>query len=118
MSDTHLRWLAPAALCTAAVAAQAQGPTHAATPAARPDPLDATASVPTLNYRSAFAGYRGLGDDKRLPWREANEAVARIGGWRAYAREAQQPADAANDGGRPTPMPMPLPQGHSGHKAP
>ena len=27
-----------------------------------------------------------------LAWREANDAVERIGGWRAYAREAQRRA--------------------------
>lgn len=95
MSKTLQRWLVRAALCTSAFAAHAQGaqPPHGASaaPPVRLDPLDASASVPALSYRSSFARYRGLVDDKPLSWREANETVARIGGWRVYAREAQQP---------------------------
>ncbi len=62
----------------------------------RPDPLDPQASVPAAVHASPLAGYRALGEDRRVPWREANERVNRIGGWRAYAREAQQPAPAAS----------------------
>jgi hypothetical protein len=105
MSQTLLRWLVRAALCTSACAAQAQG---AGSPAARPDPLDPKASVPALSYNSSFARYRAFADDKPLSWREANEAVARIGGWRVYAREAQQPEHS----------PRPTPPGHGGHKSP
>jgi len=71
-------------------AALAQGP-------ARPDPLDARAAVAPLVHRSALADYKGLASEPPpLTWREANEAVLRIGGWRAYAREAQAPAPAAS----------------------
>ena len=55
-------------------------------------------------------------------WREANDTAARIGGWRAYVREAQQPDPAAS---APAATPaqlatiaMPMPQGHGGHKMP
>ncbi|MES2717213.1 MAG: hypothetical protein V4795_15695 [Pseudomonadota bacterium] len=72
-----------------AAQAQAQPP---ATP--RPDPLDPKAQVPSVRYESSFAAFRRIGDDKPLAWREANDAVARIGGWRVYAREAQQPEPA------------------------
>jgi hypothetical protein len=61
----------------------------------RSDPLDAKAPVPALKYQSALAGYRRLGDEKPIPWKEANETAGRIGGWRAYAREAQASAPAA-----------------------
>lgn len=86
------RGLAAWALLFAAAVAQAQG-----TPlrAERPDPLDAQARVPVATHLSALADYRGLGDDQRVPWKVANETVNRIGGWRAYAREAQQPEPAA-----------------------
>lgn len=125
MTETLQRWLVRTTLCIAAFAAQAQGASSpsAASATTRPNPLDAKASVPALNYRSAFAGYRGFSDDKLLSWREANEAVARIGGWRAYAREAQQsetkpsntPAPVAPEpGGGATPMP----HGHSAHESP
>ncbi len=63
--------------------------------APRSDPLDARAPVAPLIYRSAFSGYKPLTSDApQLSWREANDAVERIGGWRAYAREANAPAAA------------------------
>jgi hypothetical protein len=78
----------------------------AAAPAPARDPLDARAPVPAASYRSAFAGYRGAASTpaSAIPWRAANDEVARIGGWRAYAREAAAsgPAAAAS-----TPAPAP-----------
>jgi hypothetical protein len=62
----------------------------------RPDPLDASAAVPALRYNSSLGNYRGGADDKPVPWKEANDTTARIGGWRAYAREARAPAPAAS----------------------
>ena len=130
MSETLLRWLVRAALCTSAFAAQAQGAgSSTAAPATRSDPLHANASVPRLTYSSPFSRYRGLGDDKPMSWREANDAVARIGGWRVYAREAQQPeatpsgtdapiAPKPGGAGKATPQPMPMPPSHGGHKSP
>jgi hypothetical protein len=120
-------------LCTCAFAAQAQGAgspsTASPAPAARPDPLDAKASVPALSYRSSFSRYPAFGDDRPLSWREANDAVARIGGWRAYTREAQQPEVAPSGADATTspktrgsatgaPQPMPMPPAHGGHKSP
>ena len=61
----------------------------------RPDPLDAQEPVPALRYNSALQGYRAFTDDKPVPWKDANDTAARIGGWRAYAREARAPAAAA-----------------------
>jgi hypothetical protein len=101
------RWLTPAALLLAAWAAHAQ----ATPPGTRPDPLDPQAKVPALVYTSSFAAYRRLGEDKPLSWREANDTVTRIGGWRVYTREAQQaepvaaPASAAPQPHMATPMP-------------
>ena len=77
----------PAALCAAAFAAAAQP----AAPARKPDPLDSGAAVPAPVYESAFKHYRRWTDTSAVPWREANDLAERIGGWRAYAREAQQP---------------------------
>ena len=133
MSKTLLRWLVRAALCTSALAAQAQGagsPGAAGpAPAARPDPLDAKASVPALTYNSPFSRFRGLGDDKPVSWRDANDSVARIGGWRDYAREAQQPEATPSGMGAPAgpkpggtgkdnPPSMPMAPSHGGHKSP
>lgn len=63
--------------------------------AAPPDPTDAALTVPPTVYRSAFDGYRPNREQAVGDWRQANDAVARAGGWRAYAREAQAPAPAA-----------------------
>ena len=121
------------ALSIAALTAQAQP----APKAKRLDPLDPKASVPSLGYESSFLQYRRLDDAKPQSWREANDTVTRIGGWRVYAREAQQPdpvpasvpastpasppasaASAKPAGPPPAASPAPMPAGHGGHKTP
>ena len=64
----------------------------------KPDPLDPTAKVPALKFSSSLSGFRAFGEDKPVPWKEANDTTARIGGWRSYAREAREvtPASAAS----------------------
>ncbi len=42
-------------------------------------------------FRSAFEGYQPYTEEKIVRWKEANDNVGRIGGWREYAKEAQQP---------------------------
>jgi hypothetical protein len=59
-----------------------------------PDPLDPKAPVRAAVYESTFARTRPA-DTPPLPWRDANARVERIGGWRAYAREAASPPPAA-----------------------
>lgn len=78
------------ALLATATAAQAQS----ATP--RPDPADPKASTVPLVHRSALSQYRRFDDAGAKQWRAANDAVERIGGWRAYAREANAPEPAAS----------------------
>lgn len=51
------------------------------------------ASAAPEAYRSAFDGYQGYAEEKITDWRAANDAVERIGGWREYAKQAQQPAN-------------------------
>jgi hypothetical protein len=51
-----------------------------------------------------FKHYQGWRDEPLQDWREANERVGEIGGWRTYLREMQQDGDGA-DGG----------QAHHGH---
>lgn len=114
-----LRWLMPATLCAVAFAAAAQTPPSAAR---RADPLDAGASVPAVVYESAFSRHPRAAEGRAIAWRDANDTAARIGGWRAYAREAQ-PADAAPSApaaptARPDPKAMPMPPAHGGHKMP
>ncbi|WP_157003205.1 hypothetical protein [Ralstonia sp. A12] len=48
--------------------------------------------VPELAYSSAFAAYKGYADQPVTSWREANDTVGHIGGWRSYAKEATQAA--------------------------
>jgi hypothetical protein len=50
---------------------------------------DSVSQVSVSNtFRSAFEGYQPHTDDKTGNWKEANDTTARIGGWRAYAKEA------------------------------
>ena len=82
----------------AAVQAQPAAP-------ARPDPLDARAPVPASAYSSPFASYRPFVTQSPGIWRDMNDEVARIGGWKAYAREAYEAAQAAE---RPAPAVRPV----------
>jgi hypothetical protein len=119
MVEPLLRGLLPALLCALGFAAAAQ---PASVPARRADPLDAEARVPAVAYTSAFSRYPRAAESKAIPWRDANDTTARIGGWRAYAREAQQPDPAASAPAAPAIRPdaraMPMPPGHGGHKTP
>lgn len=110
-------------LLTALLAAPVQAQTSTPT---RPDPLDPKAQVPAVRYESSLGQSRRTGDDKPVAWRDANDAVTRIGGWRVYAREAQQPDPASSEkpgvppAQAPAPVPpttaKPAPAGHAGHK--
>ena len=116
---------ARSAVLTASLLATLAAQAQPAAKAARPDPLDAKASVPALSYESSFSQYRRLGDEKPVSWRDANDTVTRIGGWRVYAREAQQPDPApaakpadATPATKPNEPAKPMPAGHGGHKMP
>jgi hypothetical protein len=91
-------------------------PTPPAAAAVRADPLDAQAVVPPVRFNSVFAPYLRMGETPVGSWREANDTVTQIGGWRAYAREANPPpappANAASGA-----APVATPPGH-GHHAP
>jgi hypothetical protein len=56
----------------------------------------AAALSPPGNYRSVFDSYRRYTEQPVQPWREANDAVGRIGGWQAYAREGQGGPEAGS----------------------
>ena len=87
-------------------------------PVPRPnDPLDAKALVPSAAYRSAFTGYRAGGETPPASWKQANDTVTRIGGWRVYAREAgaaQAPASAPTQGAPALGPARPEGRGHDG----
>lgn len=84
----------------------------------RPDPLDARADVPPALYPSPFAQYRSFAVQPPAPWRDVNDRVGRIGGWKVYAREALEapdpsaaPADgSARSGTTPPPSGKPVPK--------
>ena len=77
--------------------AQAQEGAAAALPAAPMAAVPAPTQAPAA-YRSALEGYQPYSDEQTVDWKNANDTVGRIGGWREYAKEAQQlqtPAPAA-----------------------
>lgn len=55
----------------------------------------ASLAAPKLKYSSIFSQYQRFKEQPVSPWRETNDAVEKIGGWRIYAREARLP-DAAD----------------------
>lgn len=91
----------PVALAQGAVDATATGP-KAAVPA----------TETSLQFDSTFTGYRAYTEQAVGSWRDANDEVGRIGGWRAYAREAA-PAEGAAVG-----TPAGAKSGHEHHGAP
>lgn len=68
--------------------ALAQGAGVAAAPPGVRDPGDPQAAVPAVRYRSAFERYRANAEVEVGSWRQSNDDVGRIGGWRVYGREA------------------------------
>ncbi|MFZ3139068.1 hypothetical protein [Polaromonas sp.] len=76
-----------ASLWTTQVSAQASA--SAASPANPVVPAAVADAAPPA-YRSALEGYQRYTDEKTINWKDANDATARIGGWREYAKEASQ----------------------------
>jgi len=78
---------------------------------------ESQAPVAPLVYQSPFARYRPFNDAAALPWMQVNDEVARIGGWKAYAREAYEAAasaEAAEEAARSSQSaPAPRPAGKS-----
>jgi hypothetical protein len=71
-----------------------------------------------VSYTSAFESYQRFQDTPPDSWPGVNQTVNRIGGWRAYARQVQEPQTPAPTATQETPnagtaKPMPTPQ----HKA-
>jgi hypothetical protein len=102
-----LHRLLPVALAFVGAAAEAQTPSPP-----KSDPLDAGGSAPAVTYRSPLAGYKGHADQPVGSWRQANDTVNKVGGWRAYAREAAQTGESAAS----APSTPPAAGGHGGHK--
>lgn len=76
--------------CMAAAAALAALPAWPQAPAPAPAASAAAAPIaPGTGYRSTLEQYRPFAEQNLGPWPQANETVRQIGGWRAYAQEAQ-----------------------------
>ena len=94
-------WVGTWALLAAGAAAAQSAP-----PPQAPDPAPSS-------FRSALEGYQPYAEQPVGSWRDANDTVGRIGGWRAYAREAA--ASAAEP--RPSSAPA-AKDPHAGHCKP
>ena len=105
-SRSSLRNLVPpAALLWRAGAAMAQPAADAARP-----------SLPSsLHYVSPLKAYKPYADQPVESWREANDRVRRVGGWRAYAREIQTGESAADEARAATKPTAPAADPHAGH---
>lgn len=87
----------------------------AGTAAAQSPATPTQPAMPTrLQYTSTLSGYQGYADEPVQSWREANDRVGRIGGWKVYAKEktsgvtpaaetpaASLPHGAHHGGGKP-----------------
>jgi hypothetical protein len=71
--------------------------------------LSSSAIAQTIvTYKSPIEDYKAFVDEKVMSWKAANDKVGQIGGWRAYAKEAQQPNNT------PAPAGVQKPAGSSG----
>lgn len=69
------------------------------------DPVVGAAAPSPLPYTSTLSAYQAYADQPVQPWREANDRVGQIGGWRTYAKEATTSQTA----------PAPVATPHTGH---
>lgn len=75
--------------------------------------------LPTqLHYTSPIGAYKRHVDQPMGGWRAANDQVGRIGGWKAYAKEAQAAEPRAKMDMGPAGAPMNPHAGHHGGSKP
>lgn len=77
-----VRLVVPTCMLLASASYAQRNPVLPAPPAASPTPL---------KFDSVLTRYKPMTDQKLGAWREANDTVARVGGWRAYLKDAQTP---------------------------
>jgi len=58
----------------------------------------AETAAPEQAAATPFKQYQGWRDEPLQEWREANERVGEIGGWRTYLRESQQGGEGSDSG--------------------
>jgi hypothetical protein len=80
----HAHWLLLAALAAGNAVAQERK---------RPDPADPKAPATSATYKSTFEGFRSLEEPKPMPWRDANDQAARVGGHIGILREQAKPEE-------------------------
>lgn len=82
-----------------------------------PDPLDVQAATPAVHYQSPLKAYQGFTEQPPHNWREANDLVGRIGGWRTYSQEpyAQEPYSQEIPAQKPAEPPTQSMEAHHGH---
>jgi hypothetical protein len=78
----------------------------------RSDPRDSKAKVPSVEFRSAFEGYRPFAEPELRDWRKSNEEVGAAGGHAAH-RPGQGPGSETS---KPPPGKPETSGGHGGHK--
>lgn len=76
------------------------------------DAADADAPVPQQDYHSPLADYQRWQYQPPGDWRAANDKVAEIGGWQAYATEVWE---ASQQQKSESEAPAPADAGHHGH---
>lgn len=110
---------APAAAKPSAPAASAAAAPATGGPAAAPSAAHIVTAEPATGpfvYRSVFEGYQRFADENVQSWKQSNETVRAVGGWRAYAKEA---ADVAGkDNTAPAPAPAASAAQHGGSAKP
>lgn len=74
------------------------------------DPADAAAPVADQEYHSPLADYQRWEYQPPGDWRAANDKVAEIGGWQAYATEVWEASQQAEPESE-----APADAGHHGH---
>ncbi|WP_245597869.1 hypothetical protein [Ottowia thiooxydans] len=100
--------LLPWALAIFSGAVSAQAPAEAE--ASKPAPLTA------LRYSSPIQAYQAYVDQPLQSWREANDRVGQIGGWRAYAKEIASDETTTAKDSAPTSGSHPHAGHHGGHR--
>lgn len=103
MTTPVVRLLLLSGLLLSSSLAGAQSASIVGTPA----PDAAAPAAFQLQYLSVFTHYQPFREQPLLPWQETNDTVGKIGGWRFYSRDAQQPeARTSPNDARPDPDKM------------
>ena len=76
----------------------------------------ATPTDSPLAFESTLSRYKPMTDQTLGSWREANDTVTRIGGWRSYLKESQAP-DVTATPPQAAPQTPAAPNPHAGHGA-